>query len=73
MLLGHFRLKVRVDHLIGMGRDRHAAREPCGSCSDLVRREWRGMCRQHGQNALIEAALHSLSRLLYEATCGNVN
>lgn len=72
MLLGHLGLEVRVDHLIAMRRDRHAAWETRGSCSDLVQREWGRVCYEHGWNVFREAALHSVSHLLYEADCGNV-
>jgi len=72
MLLGHLGLEVRVDHLIAMRRDRHAAWETRGTGTDLIQGERGGGCDEHGRNAFSEAVLHSASRLLYEATCGKV-
>lgn len=73
MLLGHFRLEIGVDHLIGMGGDRHAAWETRGSRSDLVQREWRGVRCEHGRNAFRKAALHLSSRYYMKPLAGMSN
>lgn len=59
MLLRHLGFEVGIDHLIGMGRDGDATGKPCRAGPNLIQREGSGLCRRHGQAAILPGVTSS--------------